>query len=45
MTTKSHVLAETPEIDLAVVAAEVDELEEYIIHQNTKAKKNGKAKA
>ena len=31
MTTKSHVLAETPEIDLAVVAAEVDELEEYII--------------
>ena len=27
----SHVLAETPEIDLAVLAAEVEELEEYIV--------------
>lgn len=31
MTSKSHVLAETPEVDLAVLTAEVDELEEYII--------------
>ncbi|MFN3331543.1 MAG: hypothetical protein ACK47M_03380 [Caldilinea sp.] len=29
--TGSHLLAETPQVDLAVVAAEVDELEEYII--------------
>jgi hypothetical protein len=27
----SHVLAETPEIDLAVLAAEIEELEEYIV--------------
>lgn len=31
MTTGSHLLAETPQVDLAVLAAEVDELEEYII--------------
>lgn len=31
MAQRSHVLAETPEIDLAVLAAEVAELEEYII--------------
>jgi hypothetical protein len=31
MTQGSRVLAETPEVDLAVLAAEVEELEEYII--------------
>ncbi len=31
MSQKSHVLAETPEIDLAVLAAEAEELEEYIV--------------
>jgi hypothetical protein len=31
MSQVSHVLAETPEIDLAVLAAETEELEEYIV--------------
>lgn len=31
MSQTSHVLAETPEIDLAVLAAEIEELEEYIV--------------
>ncbi|MCB0024017.1 MAG: hypothetical protein KDD91_13375, partial [Caldilinea sp.] len=31
MSQKSHVLAESPAVDIAVLGAEVDELEEYII--------------
>ncbi len=31
MSQRSHVLAEEPSVDIAVVSAEVDELEEYII--------------